>query len=548
MPSISTITPATFDSGRSVTLTGEGFGASQGQVLIGGVAQNVNTWSDTSITFTTVRGSQSLGACRVDVVGRSGWQLGTDYWVAAKMPLTIVYPRPDNETSSAARHRNAYADGSVRYEIPIAVQGGAYPFYFELISAPSGMTIGNTIGSADYGVIKWTPTAEGGPYTVSIRVTDQELTAVERTWTISATNSAFIFVDPGVSVSGTGTKASPLKLFSDIHKGSSADSTYAGKIVYLRAGTHTLGGAEANGNYQLASAITPVSWIGYPDETVVVNASASKFIVDAANDVFVADFRMTAARTDVANAHFWFFNSNAAQSRVTFYAMTFDNIGRGTSGTDNPAAITFFNSGLLRNYFALISSSLNDYSSPILDSYAMNLGVIEDITIGTGKTAEVDQGILLKSDISNFSVRRVKSQVQNFTYGAVDLLMQAQIFAYNNVEVSYCALKSSVRTIVYNWTESIGANNNPKVFLYRNTLNCQPKGLDSFLFTVTVEKNIVSDSGGLQTSGTYRVITNTDNILYSSGTTLFDVNGDLTGSAAQYEGQYGHMISGEYNG
>lgn len=68
MPTISTINPATFDDGRNVTLTGAGFGSSQGSVLIGGVGQNVNTWSDTSITFTTVRGSQSLGACRVDVI------------------------------------------------------------------------------------------------------------------------------------------------------------------------------------------------------------------------------------------------------------------------------------------------------------------------------------------------------------------------------------------------------------------------------------------------------------------------------------------------
>jgi hypothetical protein len=72
MPSISTITPATFDSGRSVTLTGAGFGASQGSVLIGGQAQSVTAWSDTSITFTTARGSQSLGACRVDVVKGGG--------------------------------------------------------------------------------------------------------------------------------------------------------------------------------------------------------------------------------------------------------------------------------------------------------------------------------------------------------------------------------------------------------------------------------------------------------------------------------------------
>ena len=74
MASIASISPAAFDDGKPVTLTGSGFGASQGQVLIGGVAQNVNTWSDTSITFGAVRGAQSLGACRVDVVGSgTGW-------------------------------------------------------------------------------------------------------------------------------------------------------------------------------------------------------------------------------------------------------------------------------------------------------------------------------------------------------------------------------------------------------------------------------------------------------------------------------------------
>lgn len=67
MPTISSITPATFDSGRSVTLAGSGFGASAGQVFIGGVEQSVTVWSNTSITFTTSRGSQSMGACLVDV-------------------------------------------------------------------------------------------------------------------------------------------------------------------------------------------------------------------------------------------------------------------------------------------------------------------------------------------------------------------------------------------------------------------------------------------------------------------------------------------------
>jgi hypothetical protein len=69
VPTISSISPSTFDSGRSVVLSGSGFGAAEGTVTIGGQAQTVTAWADTEITFTTVRGSQSMGACRVDVVG-----------------------------------------------------------------------------------------------------------------------------------------------------------------------------------------------------------------------------------------------------------------------------------------------------------------------------------------------------------------------------------------------------------------------------------------------------------------------------------------------
>jgi len=69
---ISTISPAKFDTGKSVTLSGTGFGSSQGTVTIGGQAQAVTSWSDEEIVFTSARGAQSMGACRVDVVAASG--------------------------------------------------------------------------------------------------------------------------------------------------------------------------------------------------------------------------------------------------------------------------------------------------------------------------------------------------------------------------------------------------------------------------------------------------------------------------------------------
>ena len=62
--SVTSVTPATFDDGRTgVIIAGTGFGASQGSstVTIGGQAQTVTAWSATSITITAVRGSNSMG-------------------------------------------------------------------------------------------------------------------------------------------------------------------------------------------------------------------------------------------------------------------------------------------------------------------------------------------------------------------------------------------------------------------------------------------------------------------------------------------------------
>lgn len=122
MASIASISPAAFDDGKPVTLTGSGFGASQGSVLIGGVAQNVNTWSDTSITFTTVRGSQSLGACRVDVVV-IGEPVEYPYWV---FPISTggIFDN-DTVTNEGAKYRIVSADSESRWTF---YDGGGYTF------------------------------------------------------------------------------------------------------------------------------------------------------------------------------------------------------------------------------------------------------------------------------------------------------------------------------------------------------------------------------------------------------------------------------------
>lgn len=70
---ITSVTPSSFDSGiTGIVIAGSGFGASQGSstVDIGGQAQTVTAWSDTSITITSARGSNSMGAASLKVTVR----------------------------------------------------------------------------------------------------------------------------------------------------------------------------------------------------------------------------------------------------------------------------------------------------------------------------------------------------------------------------------------------------------------------------------------------------------------------------------------------
>ena len=55
--------PTTAFPGQSRTISGSGFGATQGTggVTIDGVSQTITSWSDTSVTFTTVLGDNSYG-------------------------------------------------------------------------------------------------------------------------------------------------------------------------------------------------------------------------------------------------------------------------------------------------------------------------------------------------------------------------------------------------------------------------------------------------------------------------------------------------------
>ena len=272
-------------------------------------------------------------------------QLLAANYVPSKITMSLIYPRIDAETDTYARHK--FAHTGMDYRIPIGVMGGAWPFYYEVISGPTGLTVGGNKGDTDYGVVNWpaasVAAAGAGPHSVTVRVTDQEGTTVDAVWAIAVDDTQFVFIDSATGTSGAGTIGDPLKLFTDWFEGSTTSTTYQDKIAVFRAGTYTVTGeasADNGNNVNFQPAQKTRSIIGFPSETATLDhggaTGGAKWWLDTEyHDFFVAGLTFYNARQDVSNAHFFWLTNSAGGDRVTFHENIFDTCDYGTVGDSN---------------------------------------------------------------------------------------------------------------------------------------------------------------------------------------------------------------------
>jgi len=324
---------------------------------------------------------------------------------SAKMPMHLVYPRPDTETQSHARHR--WAHSSMKYEIPIGVQGGAWPFKYELIDAPLGATIGNLYGDSNYGVVSWQPPGSG-TFTFRVRITDQELNNVDASWQVTVNDSQFVFIQDGHTGPKNGTFQEPLEDVVDWYKNNRTDNTYLNKIVVFRRGDYTLvGSPENNNNIVLtASAKTP-SLIGFPGETPVINASQAKIMTDngSLKDIFVAGIRWESSRQDVNNAHFFWAVGDV--SRATWWNNYFYDHGPGLVGNDNTAAVFISSKKSLKNNILYKGNTHENFTNntsngAYLDIYYTSYLLIEE---NIAKNSNPSYGFWAKGTTAFVSIR-----------------------------------------------------------------------------------------------------------------------------------------------
>ena len=514
------------------------------------------------------------------------------HWVPAVVPFTSanqaavqIYPRPDTETNTYARHRWAYYDGTnpVEYRIPVGVRGGSYPYVFTLLSGPPGMSIpapyyqpGWTFAqalAAGYGDIVWTPSAAlGSPATVQVQVTDQAGASIIVEWTVSTSSSTsqFVFLDPVNGVdTNSGTIGSPIKTLAKAFGSSQGAVTFPNAILYLRSGTAATY-VQGTGAILITSGASPMAMVGFPGESATIDMSNSPtgsstagFLdSSSANDIFLQNLTITGGPSGTSNfRQFSFLNLN---DRYTAHNISFPNVFAGTSTSDN--ASTFYwndptgtGSTTVRNYIYLkgvsetnrANSGSNSFG--IMDVYKSQYGLVEFCSC-TGNSG--GYAFFLKASTPDWT-RRCNTSVITSTGGYAfatfaqynDVLTQNIEDCYNIVDASAVSRSQSITQ-----NEDVFTPGQGQTWCYRNTLlNPAVVSVPTTYGPFNFDKNaiqyystpgavLVTLSGGGWTATLPSNVTNTGTECQAS-TGVFNSDYTLTSAYSSYDGQRGAGIS-----
>jgi hypothetical protein len=480
--------------------------------------------------------------------------LPSENFVPAKMPMALVYPRPNNETQSHSRHRWAHPD--MPYEVPIGVQGGAWPFKYEIISGPAGAVIGQLYGDENYGVVSWLPTTSTGEESFTIKITDQELNSITATWSVTIDANQFIFIDDDSSGAKIGTIDQPLGSWADWYKGDASDNTYANKIIVFRGGNYSVVGDPAhNGNVEINTGVKSPSIIGYPGELAILDCSTAKIFTRGGTnvkDIFIADIKWANGRQDVANAHFFWATNDV--SRSTWWRNQFHNLLPGQVGTDNTSTVFVSDTGTHKNYFLYKHNTLTEihnlgYNGSYVEAYGLSYWLVEE---NTARNSDSNAGFFGKQTVSFATTRaneafdNIDGEQMGFGYNT-----PTGMGAPHDHEICWNRVRlpqNNQGTVGMMWAHNtVYDGKHYNSYIYRNTFVngsswIRFKGAENY----EVEGNVVV-SNLLSRWNTSIMNTTIPNVTGKEGDGITDQKGLLTGQyRLDFLGIAGHEISDVY--
>jgi hypothetical protein len=259
--------------------------------------------------------------------------------LAANYPLEIIQPREGLDTKN--RYYKAYP--GLVYDVKIAAIGGSYPYHFELLEGPEGMTLkGDSI--------TWVPPLAAEGSNVTVKAVDTEGMTDQVSWQVKVTKDRWFFVDSvqGRSIyeGATGTIDDPFSDVIDVYGGDTYDDKYARNrvhtdyFVYFREGKYKMGGFRNPGAYGIQYTYRqPLVWIAYPGEHVVLDLSENYWFGDSTTDnLYIEGLEVTPIDNPTGTENRFGFRVVGSSDDVVFRRNHFHNMTHST-GSHNQAFI-----------------------------------------------------------------------------------------------------------------------------------------------------------------------------------------------------------------
>jgi hypothetical protein len=493
------------------------------------------------------------------------WQLASGYFAPAVMPLTLVRP------AAAANVVGFYCADYYGYvgrqaEVRITLQGGAWPYIFEIVSAPTGATISNDpTDKENYGVLKFTPGANGSS-SISINVTDQAGTSLNIAWTFTTSTDWAVFISPtGNNTTGTGTKANPWQTIDHAF-----NVVTGGKALILEDGTYTVTNTgKSTGNAWINSIL---GWGNGAIIDLVSNTSTTPgqlFYINS-NNFIVQRITIRNPQNLVNNPRL--FSSQSSTNDCHMDDVTIEVNGRsGTANDDNVSCWFFGGSNQQRisqtrcNFSGFVGLS-NGWSA--VDFYGTRYATIEANTFADQVTANNSgAGMLWVKGTANRDIDVRNNEFTDVFAGSLIEAYQGNDSANDvtgNVDISYNLIRGNGGSTGIWVGRSDNVGSRLPVWSRRNTL----VNAAIIIFNRTYAYSFFSDRDVIQTSSsssdpwkvlikdandpenTYRPLSNMSSLTASvtnyechGNSGIVDSNGNLQGAyLANYNGRRGHKL------
>lgn len=482
------------------------------------------------------------------------WQVASGYFIGAKFSPVIISPQPDDaDTGYYWRWCTANDD----YKVRVVVQGGAPPFKFELLQAPSGATIvdefdRSTVGSftvhsypTDYGVITWAnPTS--GTHTFQVRVTDQSGNVDTVTWTATLDETKFVWVNASTgSDSNDGSFASPLQTFNvGLWNSSDANTEFAGRIAKFYTGTYTVNDGTTDSNATLNRSNKPIAYMKVDGESPVFDMHTGHFAnsgVGACDGITFYGITFDGGRDDVSDARLI---SVGNADDVLFWGNTIRNTGAASaSGSDNPCVLWLSDLGASqRSRISIVDNVIASTADLQLFVAFTNDYIVEENSSYTNVPGLSCSNM---KDGNRYATRRFCSVTGNasttaFFWQNQGSPNQFQEDCYNIVYATYTG-GSPNATALSVWNQQTGSESD--MHSYRNTIAAINGASGSYAIRFYDADENVNTQGNLYVSSQSNPILGT---AYTDGTptseevasTDFDISGHLTEAAlSSYAGK-----------